>query len=78
MCVYDAGGQYNGVEGFFRGSGKALASLMTRGGVTDCIDVATDAIRRATLMGERITIRHRLHRHLHAHTVCKNTFSVQF
>lgn len=72
FCFSKGAGPYNGVESFFRGSGKALASLMTRGGVSDCIDVANDAIRRAALMGERINVRQRLHRHIQSRIVSFN------
>lgn len=63
------------LEGFFRGPGRALASLMGSargpggvsggGGVADCAAVSLDAIRRAAFLGERsVNIgRQRLVRH---------------
>lgn len=43
------GSQQEGVEGFFRGVGKGLMGLLTKpsGGVTDCISMASDGIKRS-------------------------------
>ncbi|XP_052120649.1 intermembrane lipid transfer protein Vps13-like [Frankliniella occidentalis] len=60
------GAPQEGVEGFFRGTGKGFLGLMTKpgGGVVDCIATAHDGIRRATEMGEDMVMRARLPRHL--------------
>ncbi|RZF33558.1 hypothetical protein LSTR_LSTR008204 [Laodelphax striatellus] len=60
------GSQQDGVEGFFRGSGKGLMGLLTKptGSVINCVSMATDGIKRATEMGEDLVLRARLPRYL--------------
>ncbi|CAG2062461.1 unnamed protein product [Timema podura] len=60
------GAHQEGVEGFFKGVGKGLMGLMTKptGGVLDCIAMALDGIKRASEMGEDVTMRMRLPRYM--------------
>nr|CAD7428776.1 unnamed protein product [Timema monikensis] len=60
------GANQEGVEGFFKGVGKGLMGLMTKptGGVLDCISMALDGIKRASEMGEDVTMRMRLPRYM--------------
>lgn len=43
-----SGSQQEGVEGFFRGVGKGLLGLLTKpsGGISNCVAMATDGIKR--------------------------------
>ncbi|XP_075226529.1 intermembrane lipid transfer protein VPS13A-like [Lycorma delicatula] len=60
------GSQQDGVEGFFRSSGKGLMGLLTKpsGGVLNCVTMATDGIKRAAEIGEDMILRARLPRYL--------------
>ncbi|XP_063238425.1 intermembrane lipid transfer protein VPS13A-like [Bacillus rossius redtenbacheri] len=53
-----------GVEGFFKGTGKGLMGLMTKqtGGVADCVGTALDTVKRACELGEDVVMRNRLPR----------------
>ncbi|XP_047103973.1 vacuolar protein sorting-associated protein 13A-like [Schistocerca piceifrons] len=61
-----SGAQQDGVEGFFRGTGKGLMSLITKpsGGVLDIVGMASDGVKRAVEMGEDIVMRKRLPRYM--------------
>lgn len=56
MFTY-SGTQQDGVEGFFRSSGKGLMSLLTKptGGVINCVAMASDGIKRYLWLDSVIT-----------------------
>lgn len=58
-------------ERFFKGTGKALLSLITRhpDEKSDSVQVAIEALKRAVILGEPITIHQRLTRYFNAHLV---------
>lgn len=58
-------------ERFFKGTGKALLSLITRhpDEKSDSVQVAIEAIKRAVILGEPITIHQRLTRYYNSYLV---------
>lgn len=62
---------YDG-EMFFRTTGKALLSLITRhpDEKSDSVEVAREALRRASLLGEPIKVHQRLTRFRNKYLVC--------
>ncbi|XP_044757951.1 vacuolar protein sorting-associated protein 13A-like [Coccinella septempunctata] len=60
----------NDGEMFFRTTGKVLLSLVTRhpDEKTDCVELAREALKRASILGEPIRIHQRLTRYRNMHT----------
>lgn len=58
-------------ELFFRGVGKALLSLITRqpDDKSNSVQVAAEALRRASILGEPVRVHHRLARYSSRHFV---------
>lgn len=58
-------------EMFFKGTGKALLSLITRhpDEKSDCVQVAMEALHRASILGEPIRIHQRLTRYCNGYLV---------
>lgn len=61
---------YDG-EVFFRGTGKALFSLITRhpDDKSDNVQIAVEALRRASILGEPVRIHQRLTRYYNTYLV---------
>lgn len=71
-CVFVGGLVCDG-EIFFRGTGKALQSIITRhpDENSNCVQIALEALRRAAILGEPVRIHQRLVRYCNNHLVSK-------